>query len=107
MVRTAAPVTDAQLDQLRNGVVLEDGPLKPRHVGFVALPDRSRIAIEIHEGRNRIVRRTIESLGHKVVSLDRTVYGALTVSELRPGKWRRLTDKEIGRLRRGAGLKAS
>jgi 23S rRNA pseudouridine2605 synthase len=107
VVQTATAITDDQLEQLKRGVVLEDGPLKPRNVGLLEGDGRTKIAIEIHEGRNRIIRRAIAALGHEVVSLDRTTYGGLKVSDLRRGKWRRLTEKEIARLRRTAGLKSS
>lgn len=103
-VETREPITDQQLDKLRIGLTLDDGPVTPRNVARSG-ESESQVAIELHEGRNRIVRRMLEALGHVVVSLDRISYGGLGLSGLRRGKWRRLTERETRRLFRTAGLK--
>jgi 23S rRNA pseudouridine2605 synthase len=105
VIETRAPVSASQFELLTNGVTLDDGPVTPRNVALLAGEPGNRVAVELHEGRNRIVRRIMEALGHDVVSLDRISYGGLDLSGLRRGKWRRLTEKEVARLYRAAGLK--
>ena len=80
------------LRQLRNGVVLDDGPTAPSRVGVVA---PGVIRITLHEGRNRQVRRMCEAVGHRVRRLVRTRIGPLTDPALRPGRWRPLTQAEV------------
>ncbi len=106
VVSAAREFSDADLDALRSGIELEDGLFLARHVAYVDPGDRTTVALEIHEGRNRIVRRAVEALEHEVTALDRRQYGFLTLAGLRRGRWRRLSEKEISRLRRSAGLKA-
>ena len=107
VVRTRDPITDDQLEHLRSGLELEDGPVKPRHVGRPDTADQKQVAIALHEGRNHIVRRMIAALGHEVVALDRTTYGGIGLEGVRRGKWRHLSDKEVRKLYRQAGLKQS
>ena len=71
-------------------------------VSYVNEADRSQIGIEIHSGKNRIVRRMLEHLGYRVNKLDRVLFAGLTKKNLRRGDWRYLTDKEINMLRMGA-----
>ncbi len=80
------------------GIVLEDGPVK---VDEIAYTDNTRkvVGLEIHEGRNRIVRRIFEHLGYEVEKLDRTMYAGLTKKDLPRGNWRFLTEKEVIRLK--------
>jgi len=93
---------EEHIDALRNGVVLEDGFFKPDVIEYVhekGKMERARIGVEIHSGRNRIVRRLFEHFGYTVVKLDRTTYGGLTKKNLPRGKWRFLDEKEINLLK--------
>ncbi|MEM6782606.1 MAG: pseudouridine synthase [Bacteroidota bacterium] len=105
LVKTRASVKPHQLEQLRAGVTLEDGPAR---ADMVAYPGErhDEVALSLHEGRNRQVRRMVEALGHEVVALDRVRYAGLTLSHLRRGRWRRLAPHEINGLRRAVKLKA-
>jgi 23S rRNA pseudouridine2605 synthase len=100
LVETAEALSTEHVDQLRDGVMLEDGPARADNVTIPDSSDPRRVAIKIHEGRNRQVRRMIQSIGHSVVSLERIQYAGLTLSGLRRGKWRRLTQREVQRLRK-------
>jgi 23S rRNA pseudouridine2605 synthase len=96
------PATKANLQQIVDGIELEDGFINADAVSFVKEQDRTEIGIEIHSGRNRIVRRIFEYLGFQVVKLDRVYFAGLTKKNLPRGKWRFLSDKEIGMLKMGA-----
>jgi 23S rRNA pseudouridine2605 synthase len=86
-------LTKADFEQILNGVQLEDGMA---HVDALAyLDEKNEIGLEIHSGRNRIVRRIFEALGYEVEKLDRVVYAGLTKKNLPRGKWRTLSEKEI------------
>lgn len=100
VAHTRAPVSQSDLDLLRAGVTLEDGPARADHASYVDPNDRTRVAVQIHEGRNRQVRRMFESVGHEVVKLDRIRYAGLTLEKLKRGRWRRLTPNEVQRLRK-------
>jgi 23S rRNA pseudouridine2605 synthase len=104
VVTTAEPVKPDALDRLREGVELDDGTAKADHAGYVG-DDHREVALQIHEGRNRQVRRMFEALGHEVKALDRTRYAGLDLSGLRRGRWRRLQPHEINALRRKVKLK--
>lgn len=104
-VQTERPLSDDELERLRTGVELDDGPARADEVAFIPPEGRSHIGLRIHEGRNRQVRRMIEAIGHRVIKLERVNYAGLTVTGLRRGKWRRLKDHEIRRLRRLVKLK--
>ena len=104
-VTTAEPVKPDQIDRLRNGVELEDGPAKADHISYVG-GDHKRVALQIHEGRNRQVRRMFEALGHTVKALERSHYAGLNLNDLRRGTWRKLKPHEINALRRKVKLKA-
>lgn len=82
-------------DTLLNGVMLEDGFIAPDALAYADAKDRSIIGIEIHSGRNRIVRRVFEKMGYDVRGLDRVVYAGLTKKNIQRGKWRFLTEKEV------------
>ena len=103
-VRTDDPVRPHEIDRLRQGIELEDGPASADEVAYVALPDRREVGLKIHEGRNRQIRRMFEALGHTVQTLERVRYAGLTTQGVRPGRWRRLEAFEIRRLRRRARL---
>ncbi len=98
-VRLDRPLTKADLDKLVQGVKLEDGFIAPDAVGFPEPADKSIIGIEIHSGRNRIVRRIFEHLRYDVRALDRVMYAGLTKKNVQRGKWRILNEKEIRILR--------
>ena len=95
-------VAMSDMDLLVNGIELEDGRVYADEVSYVNEADRSQIGIEIHSGKNRIVRRMLEHLGYRVNKLDRVLFAGLTKKNLRRGDWRYLTDKEINMLRLGA-----
>ncbi|WP_461089247.1 pseudouridine synthase [Spirosoma gilvum] len=92
------PITEEHFEAIRNGLELEDGPIKPDALSIVT-PDAQVIGIEIHSGRNRIVRRIFENFGYEVTKLDRTTYAGLTKKELPRGKWRFLEPKEVVKLK--------
>jgi 23S rRNA pseudouridine2605 synthase len=92
------PITTADFEKIKEGLELEDGFIKPDDLALVT-PDAMVVGIEIHSGRNRIVRRIFESLGYEVLKLDRTVYGGLTKKELPRGKWRFLNEKEVVKMK--------
>jgi 23S rRNA pseudouridine2605 synthase len=79
--------TDSDLQRLRDGVELDDGPTRPAEVRRI---DGARIELTIHEGRNRQVKRMLEAVGHRVKRLHRSRYANLTVDGLAPGEWREL-----------------
>ncbi|MEO5991655.1 MAG: pseudouridine synthase [Ferruginibacter sp.] len=88
-------LTKADFDKILNGLVLEDGKVMVDGLAYADSKDKSIIGIEIHSGRNRIVRRIFESLGYDVKALDRVMYAGLTKKNVERGKWRYLSDKEI------------
>ncbi len=96
-VETWTQPSDADLERLRTGVELDDGPTAPAGVRRL---DGARIELTIHEGRNRQVRRMFDLVGHRVRSLHRSRYGPLTLEGLEPGDWRELEPSEVERLRR-------
>ncbi len=95
-------VTAHDIQQIRDGIVLDDGEIKADAVEYADPVDKKQIGIEIHSGKNRIVRRIFESLGYKVTKLDRVLFAGLTKKNLRRGDWRYLTEEEVDRLRMGA-----
>jgi 23S rRNA pseudouridine2605 synthase len=98
-------VSEKSVRQLAEGVELEDGITSPAEARVVdAGAKQSVIELTIHEGRNRQVRRMCEAIGHPVIELARTAYGPLTLANLKPGTARPLSDQEIRRLRKAAGL---
>ena len=90
------------LQQIAEGIQLEDGEIKADDVQYAHPTDKKQIGIEIHSGKNRIVRRIFESLGYKVLKLDRVQFAGLTKKNLKRGDWRYLTEEEVDRLRMGA-----
>lgn len=95
-------VTAHDLQQILNGVQLEDGEVRADAIEYADERDKSQVGIEIHSGKNRIVRRIFESLGYRVVKLDRVQFAGLTKKNVRRGDWRYLTEKEVDMLRMGA-----
>lgn len=100
VVRTRDPVRPHQIDQLRKGIMLEDGPASADQVMYVQQGNHYEVGIEIHEGRNRQLRRMFAALNHDLVALNRVSYAGLTTRGVRRGKWRRLRRHEVNRLRR-------
>ena len=101
-VTTDQNVTATDLRQIAEGVVLEDGEIRADAVEYCSATDKKQVGIEIHSGKNRIVRRIFESLGYKVVKLDRVYFAGLTKKNVKRGDWRYLTEKEVNMLRMGA-----
>jgi 23S rRNA pseudouridine2605 synthase len=103
LVKASTLLSDAQLDELRAGVTLNDGPTQPAQVKRVRdSAKHSFIEITIQEGRNRQVRRMIEAIGSKVLKLVRTGIGDLRIGELPIGRYRELTPAEVALLQRSA-----
>lgn len=94
-VRLDKEVTKNDFDKLLNGITLEDGFIAPDALAYADSKDKSVIGIEIHSGRNRIVRRMFEQLGYDVRGLDRVMYAGLTKKNVQRGKWRLLLEKEV------------
>jgi 23S rRNA pseudouridine2605 synthase len=100
LVKASMRLTDDQLEQLRQGVVLVDGPTRPADVKRVRDSERyTFFEITLTEGRNRQVRRMVEALGAKVLKLVRVKIGAIEIGDLQIGTYRALTDREIGELK--------
>ncbi|MCR5496591.1 MAG: rRNA pseudouridine synthase [Paludibacteraceae bacterium] len=95
-------LTQDDYDKIMAGIMLEDGEIKADEISFLDEDEHRKIGIEIHSGRNRIVRRIFEHLGYKVVRLDRVYFAGLTKKNLKRGQWRFLSEKEVNMLRMGA-----
>ena len=95
-------VTAADLRQIAEGIMLEDGEIHADAISYASDTDKKQVGIEIHSGKNRIVRRIFESLGYKVMKLDRVMFAGLTKKGLKRGDWRFLTEKEVAYLHMGA-----
>ena len=96
------PVTKEDMKKLLDGIELEDGPMHVDDIQYAATGgtiDKRVVGVELHSGRNRIVRRLFEALGYEVHKLDRTVFAGLTKKDLPRGRWRELTEKEVGFLK--------
>lgn len=92
------PLEEEHFDAILEGITLEDGPVKADDLALISL-ERDALGIEIHVGKNRIVRRIFEHFGYEVVRLDRTIYAGLTKKNLPRGKWRKLGEREVLRLK--------
>ncbi len=95
-------VTAADMRQIAEGITLDDGEIHADAIEYASETDKKQVGIEIHSGRNRIVRRIFEHFGYRVVKLDRVFFAGLTKKNLRRGDWRYLTEKEVNMLRMGA-----
>jgi 23S rRNA pseudouridine2605 synthase len=93
------PLTKTDFDKIMKGLKLEDGPVTVDALGYADSRDKSVIGLEIHSGRNRIVRRIFEHLGYDVKGLDRVMYASLTKKNVERGRWRYLSEKEIRQLK--------
>ncbi|MFD1629260.1 pseudouridine synthase [Pseudopedobacter beijingensis] len=98
-VELSKNLTQGDFNKIAFGVELEDGFIKPDSLSYVAGASKKEIGIQIHSGKNRIVRRIFESLDYEVVKLDRVIYANLTKKDLPRGRWRHLTDFEIVKLK--------
>lgn len=94
------PLTRADMETLTEGITLEDGDIFADEIAY-ASEDKRSVGVEIHSGRNRIVRRMFEHLGYTVQKLDRVYYAGLTKKNLKRGAWRFLTKEEVMRLKTG------
>lgn len=92
-------VTNTHIHQLAEGIELEDGFIKADEISYIQNEDKTHVGIEIHSGKNRIVRRMFAQLGYKVVKLDRVYFAGLTKKLLPRGKWRFLSEKEVSYLK--------
>ena len=95
-------VTAHDLQQIAEGIELEDGPIHADAIEYASPTDKKQVGIEIHSGKNRIVRRIFEHVGYRVTKLDRVLFAGLTKKNVRRGDWRFLTEKEVDMLRMGA-----
>ncbi|MFB9843750.1 pseudouridine synthase [Mucilaginibacter ginsenosidivorans] len=98
-VELSKSLTQGDLNKIAFGLELEDGLIKPDMVSYVQGGTKREVGIQIHSGKNRIVRRIFEHLGYEVVKLDRTVYANLTKKDLPRGRWRYLDEKELIQLK--------
>ena len=101
-VWTDKDISEDDMQRLADGIELEDGPIHADAISYVNDRDKNQAGIEIHSGRNRIVRRMFESLGYRVTKLDRVYFAGLTKKNLARGKWRYLTQEEVNYLKQGA-----
>lgn len=89
------PLEKKDFDHILKGITLEDGPASVDVLAYADINDKTQLGVEIHSGRNRIVRRIFEKLGYDVKNLDRVVFAGLTKKNIERGKWRFLTEKEV------------
>jgi len=95
------PVTKNDLSRIAAGIELDGITVIADAVSYADAEDKSQIGIELHSGQNRVIRRMFESMGYKVKKLDRVYFAGLTKKNVKRGKWRFLTDKEVSILKRG------
>ena len=93
------PLDKKDFDQILKGIVLEDGPASIDKLAYADTKDKTQLGVEIHSGRNRIVRRIFEHLGYDVKNLDRVMFAGLTKKNVERGKWRFLNEKEVRELK--------
>lgn len=95
-------LTQKDLVQLSEGITLDDGFIKPDAISYILPEDKREIGVEIHSGKNRVIRRMFEHLGYKVIRLDRVYFAGLTKKGLPRGRWRHLTNKELSIIKKGS-----
>ena len=95
-------ISEDDMQRIADGIELDDGPIHADAISYATETDRNQAGIEIHSGRNRIVRRIFESLGYHVVKLDRVYFAGLTKKNLPRGRWRYLTQEEVNYLKMGS-----
>lgn len=101
-VWTDKPIAEEDMQRIADGIELDDGEIHADEISYVSDTDKKQAGIEIHSGRNRIVRRIFEALGYRVVKLDRVYFAGLTKKNLPRGKWRYLSQEEVNYLRQGS-----
>ena len=101
-VWTDKDIAEEDMQRIADGIELEDGPIHADAISYATETDRNQAGIEIHSGRNRIVRRIFESLGYHVTKLDRVYFAGLTKKNLPRGRWRYLTQEEVNYLKMGS-----
>lgn len=101
-VWTDKDISEDDMQRIADGIELEDGPIHADAISYATETDRNQAGIEIHSGRNRIVRRLFESLGYHVTKLDRVYFAGLTKKNLPRGRWRYLTQEEVNFLKMGS-----
>ena len=92
-------IRSSDFKRISEGLDLDDGPVQVDEISFVSSKTKKEVGIQIHSGRNRIVRRIFEHLSYEVVKLDRVVFAGLTKKDLPRGHWRHLTEQEVINLR--------
>ena len=95
-------ISEDDMQRIADGIELDDGPIHADAISYATETDRNQAGIEIHSGRNRIVRRIFESLGYHVTKLDRVYFAGLTKKNLPRGRWRYLTQEEVNYLKMGS-----
>ena len=101
-VWTDKDISEEDMQRIADGIELEDGEIHADAISYANDTDRNQAGIEIHSGRNRIVRRIFEHLGYRVTKLDRVYFAGLTKKNLPRGRWRYLTQEEVNFLRMGS-----
>jgi 23S rRNA pseudouridine2605 synthase len=101
-VHLSKNIKPADMEKISTGITLEDGLIKADSVNYADPIDKTQVGIELHSGKNHIVRRIFEHLGYEVVKLDRVYFAGLTKKNLQRGEWRFLTEKEIAMLKMNA-----
>ncbi len=101
-VWTDHDITEEDMQRIADGIELDDGEIHADAISYANETDRNQAGIEIHSGRNRIVRRIFESLGYHVTKLDRVYFAGLTKKNLPRGRWRYLTQEEVNYLKMGS-----
>lgn len=101
-VWTDKDISEDDMQRIADGIELDDGPIHADAISYATETDRNQAGIEIHSGRNRIVRRIFESLGYHVTKLDRVYFAGLTKKNLPRGRWRYLTQEEVNYLKMGS-----
>ncbi len=96
------PLKSQDMNKIANGLTLEDGFIKVDSIDYVNNTDKKQVGVEIHSGRNRIIRRIFEHLDYKITTLDRVYFAGLTKKGLPRGKWRYLNSEEVSMLKRGS-----
>ena len=96
------PISEDDMQHIADGVELEDGEIHADAISYVSEPDKKQAGIEIHSGRNRVVRRIFEALGYHVTKLDRVYFAGLTKKNLPRGRWRYLTQEEVNYLKQNS-----
>lgn len=93
------PLTKADMESLVEGVTLEDGEIHADEISYIDLDDKKKIGVELHSGKNRIVRRMFDHLGYNVKKLDRVYFAGITKKNVQRGRWRFLSEKEVSFLK--------